>query len=91
MREMGLQAPDYAKSDIDHVTVTLGRFGLMDPEVRSGLDSLPGARRPILRTLVEEGWITATALPTSRWRRPPRIPHVCATLPPVPREPGKPG
>lgn len=47
MREMGLPAPDYAKSDIDHVTVTLGRFGLMDPEVRSWLDSLPGAPRPI--------------------------------------------
>lgn len=47
MREMGLPAPDFGRSDIGHVTVTLSRFGLMDPDVRAWLDSLPGAPRPV--------------------------------------------
>lgn len=43
MRQHGLPAPSYAGSTIDHVIVRLDRFGLLDPEVESWLQSLPGA------------------------------------------------
>lgn len=45
MREHGLPLPDYSHSDIDHVTVVLRRFGLLEPETRAWLDSLPGGPR----------------------------------------------
>ena len=42
MRQQGLPAPDYDATTIDRVTVKLSRFGLLDPDVRAWLDSLPG-------------------------------------------------
>lgn len=45
MRQQGLPAPDYEATTIDRVVVRLSRFGLLDPQVRAWLDSLPGAPR----------------------------------------------
>jgi len=45
MRLSGLPLPDYSRSDIDHVTVVLRRFGLVEPETRAWLDELPGGPR----------------------------------------------
>ena len=45
MRQQGLPAPDYEATTIDRVTVKLSRFGLLDPDVRAWLDSLPGGPR----------------------------------------------
>ena len=45
MRQQGLPAPDYEATTIDRVTVKLSRFGLLDPDVRTWLDSLPGGPR----------------------------------------------
>lgn len=42
MRDNGLPVPDYSHSDIDHVTVVLGRFGLVEPDTRAWLDDLTG-------------------------------------------------
>lgn len=41
MRRQGLPTPDYSSSTIDHVVVRLARFGLIDPDVESWLDTLP--------------------------------------------------
>ncbi|WP_234042805.1 ATP-binding protein [Actinomyces weissii] len=41
MRTHGLPAPDYSASTIDHVVVRLDRFGLLDPETKAWLSSLP--------------------------------------------------
>lgn len=48
MRQHGLPLPDYSHSDIDHVTLVLRRFGLVDPETRTWLDELPGGQRSSL-------------------------------------------
>ena len=41
MRRHGLPAPDYSATSIDHVIVKLARFGLIDPDMKAWLDSLP--------------------------------------------------
>lgn len=48
MRQHGLPAPSYASSTIGHVIVRLDRFGLLDPEMETWLEGLPGDvdRRP---------------------------------------------
>lgn len=48
MRQHGLPLPDYSHSDIDHVTVTLRRYGLVEPETRAWLDEMPGGHRSFL-------------------------------------------
>lgn len=52
MRQHGLPAPSYASSTIDHVIVRLDRFGLLDPEMETWLENLPGdaSRSPAERS-----------------------------------------
>lgn len=68
MRQQGLPAPSYASSTIDHVIVRLDRFGLLDPEMETWLESLPGdvdrspAERSALALAKTTGHVTVADL-----------------------------